>query len=243
MVGVVFSGCVFSYVQRCLALRCCPASLVCFPLSHRTCIPWFDRIRSALVQSGVVVLFVKSSQTSMLAPVFVFCASIPSISRTSVNTAIVGSFVDIATVRSSVSTPWTLVAAANATAEEIGSALAFVDAPLGMLASAHAGQLYQYGFTGYPEDDLSRECSQARLAARPMACPHLCLVTAAARFVCGRNPAALRGGQLPSEQRPHCRVRSRQRPRVGRGRARDGCLAAKMHVAGVRDPLLSSAPL
>ena len=50
-----------------------------------------------------------------------------------------------------VTTPWTLVDAANATQSEIAAAAAFIEAPVEMLGAAGpAANLYQFFFTGIP---------------------------------------------------------------------------------------------
>ena len=52
-------------------------------------------------------------------------------------------------------TSWTLVDAANASAEQIAAATAFIEAPASMLKEATSGELYQFTFTGIPEADAS----------------------------------------------------------------------------------------
>ena len=53
------------------------------------------------------------------------------------------------------STPWQLIASSNATTDQIRSAQAFIDVPMSVMPDAAALALYQYSYTGYPEEQLA----------------------------------------------------------------------------------------
>ena len=77
------------------------------------------------------------------------------------NTAIIGTHnifgqpYPIGELQGLLTTTWNLVSSDNATAEQLAAAIAFVEAPFDMLDRATAGQLYQFSFTGVPDDEIA----------------------------------------------------------------------------------------
>ena len=86
------------------------------------------------------------------------------------NIAIVGSHnvfgqpYPIGELQALLTTTWQTVSSDNATAEQVATATAFVEAPFDMLDHAAAGTLYQFSFTGVPDDEIANVPSHFAVA-------------------------------------------------------------------------------
>ena len=86
-------------------------------------------------------------------------AAVACATARSSNVAIVGSLFGggypIDSLQQKLSTKWDIVPQENATAADVAAASAFVETPMGMLAHASAGRLYQFAFTGVPQSTVA----------------------------------------------------------------------------------------